>query len=270
MRKIFLLLLLIAPRAFAADASVAEGWKAIADYRTDEGLRIFQRAAQSPDASVARPARLGVGIALLTKQPVTADQVDEARKTFAELADSGTDDAAQAARFYLGRLAQHHQETPDPAEAARQFRRLIGEHENSVWAQSALARLALLILYELDLKKSPAERVADAEKLLASAHLPSAEGELHIVIAEAIFFYRLPEQAALPHLLLAEKLGGFDRIGRADVLVQIGELSRLAGNIEQAKKYYHLFLAENPRDTANYTVRARLAEMEGHAIEAQK
>ena len=38
------------------------------------------------------------------------------------LADSGTDDPAQGARFFLGRIAQHHLAQSDPAEAARQFR----------------------------------------------------------------------------------------------------------------------------------------------------
>ena len=270
MKRAFLIFLGLATGVFAVGDGVKAGWQAIADYQTDEALQIFTRESQSPDATVARAARFGRGVALLTKQPVTTSQVDEARKIFAELADGGTDEPAQAGRFFLARVAQHHQENPDPTEAARQFRQLIAEHENSVWAQSALSRLGLLQLYELDLNLSPAERVAEAEKLLLKAHAPTAEGELHIAIAEAIFFYRLPEQAALPHLLAAERLGGYDRIGRADVLVQIGELSRLAGKKEQAKKFYHLFLKENPRDTANYTVRVRLAELEGHPIEPQK
>jgi hypothetical protein len=108
--------------------------------------------------------------------------------------------------------------------------------------------------------------VADAEKLLLKARVPTAEGELHIAIAEAIFYFRLPDQQALPHLLAAERLGGFDRVGRTDVLLQIAELSRLAGKKEQAMKYYRMFLQENPRDTANYTARRRLAELEGKPL----
>ena len=106
------------------------------------------------------------------------------------------------------------------------------------------------------------ERLAATEKLLAQAHVPAVAGELHVALAEAIFFYRLPGAQALPHLLAAERLGGTDRVGRADVLVQIAELSRLAGNRAQAAKYYRQFLQENPRDSANYTARRRLADME--------
>lgn len=255
------LLLLLPVAASAAD--LAAGWRAVGDYRADEALQIFSAAMASSDAAAAREARLGRGIALLAKQPVTAGQVDEARRIFTELADSGGDDPALGARFFLGRIAQHHQERPDPAEAARQYRRLIAEHEHSVWAQSALSRLALLQLYALEPAQGAAQRVAETEQLLARAHVPEAEGELHIALAEAIFFYRLPVQAALPHLLAAERLGGFDRVGRADVLIQIAELSRFAGQREQAAKYYRLFLKENPRDTANYTARRHLAEVEG-------
>lgn len=254
--------LFLLPAAVATASDLSDGWSAIASYRADDALRSFQAAAKSESPAVAREARLGRGIALLAKQPTTSSQIDEARRLLVELAESGGDDPAQAARFYLGRIAQHHQETPDAAEAAKQFRRLIAEHERSVWAQSALSRLALLQLYQLDLESPPAQRVKAAEDLLLRAHVPTAEGELHIAIAEAIFFYRLPAQQALPHLLAAEPLGGYDRVGRADVLVQIAELSRLGGHYAQAAKYYRLFLEENPRDTANYTARRHLEEVE--------
>ena len=245
-----------------AGGELTAGWQALAGYRADEALKIFAAGARAPDPAVAREARLGQAVALLAKQQVTAGQVDEARRVCTALADGGPDDPALAARFLLGRIAQHHQERPDPAEAARQFRRLIAAAEASTWAQSALSRLALLQLYALDLARPPAERIAAAEKLLAQAHVPAVAGELHVALAEAIFFYRLPGAQALPHLLAAERLGGTDRVGRADVLVQIAELSRLAGNRAQAAKYYRQFLQENPRDSANYTARRRLADME--------
>ena len=246
----------------ARGGELTAGWVALTNYRADEAMQVFAVGAQAADARVAREARFGRGVALLTRQPVTASQVEEARELFRALAESGTDEFAQGARFYLGRIAQHHQEQPDPEEAARQFRQLLAEHERSVWAPSALGRLALLQLYALDPGFTPAQRIAAAERLLAQAHVPAAEGEVRVAIAEAIFYYRLPAQLALPHLLAAERLGGSDRAGRADLLLQIAELSRLAGLKAQAARYYHLFLRENPRDTANYNARMHLAEVE--------
>jgi hypothetical protein len=212
--------------------------------------------------ALAREARFGRGVALLDRQPVTPGQVEEARGLFTALADSGTDDPAQGARFFLGRIAQHHLAEPNDAEAARQYRQLIAGDENSVWAQSALGRLALLEIYELNPTWTPAARLAGAEKLLAHAHTAAAQSEVHYAIADAFFFYRLPAAGALPHLLAVERLGRLDWTARMDVLVQIAELSRLTGNRRQAAKFYRTFLAENPRDLRHYIVRERLAEME--------
>ncbi len=262
MKRALLLTGLVLAAVTAAGSELAAGWQALAGYRAAPALQVFDRYLAAADPAVAREARFGRGVALLDKQPVTFAQIAEARALFTALADSGGDDPAQGARFFLGRIAQHHQPQPDPAEAARQFRRLIAEHENSVWAQSALGRLALLELYGPDPSVPPATRVAAAEKLLAHTHTPVAESELHLAIAEAVFFHRLPAAGALPHLLAAERLGRLDWTARTETLVQIAELSRLTGNRPQAAKYYRTFLAENPRDLRHYIVRERLAEME--------
>lgn len=251
---------------FAVTASAGEltaGWQALANYRAKQALKIFGQHLSDANPAMAREARFGRGVALLDNQPVTLGQVEEARSLFTALADSGTDDFAAGARFFLGRIAQHHLAEPDAAEAARQFRQLIAEQGDSVWAQSALSRLALLEIYELNPGWAPAARLAAAEQLLAHAHTPAAQSEVHYAIADAIFFYRLPAAGALPHLLAAERLGRLDWTTRADVLVQIAELSRLTGERKQAAQFYRTFLKENPRDLRDYIVKERLAEAEG-------
>ena len=262
MKRGILLGLFLAPLFLAAaGADLAPGWEALANYRAAQALTVFDRAIASGETPGARTARFGRAVALLDRQPVTPVVVDEARGIFAQLAESGGDDVAQGARFFLGRVAQHHQAQPDAPEAARQYNRLIAEHEDSIWAQTALSRLALLQIYEMNQATPPAARITEAEKLLAHARNASAETELHMAIANAIFFYRLPAGTALPHLLAAERLGRLDWIARAETLVQIAELSRLAGNRQQAAQYYRVFLQENPRDFRHYIVTERLAEM---------
>jgi tetratricopeptide (TPR) repeat protein len=246
----------------AGGADLTAGWQALTNYRSEEALKIFDRSLNAPDPAEARAARFGRAVALLDRQPVSAGQIDEARGIFRALAGSGVDDPAQGARFFLGRIAQHHQQQPDGAEAARQYRQLIAEHENSIWAQTALSRLALLQIYELDPQLPPAARIARAEKLLAYARTPSAESEIHLVVANAMFFYRLPAAGALPHLLAVERLGRVEWTVRSEVLVQIAELSRLAGEKAQAVRYYRMFLKENPRDPRGYIIRERIAGLE--------
>ena len=252
--------LVLAP---AARASLPEGWQALTLLKADEALRGFDAGRASATPAGAREADFGRAVALLARQPITPEQVETARQLFAALADSGTDDAALGARYFLGRIAQHHQEHADPAEAARQFRTLIAGHETSLWAQAALTRLALLELYPADEQTPPAGRVAAAEKLLAQAHLPVAQSELHLVLADAIFYYELPPAGALPHLLAAEQLGRLDAPTRADVLVQIAEVSVLTGNPAQARRFYETFLAEFPLDRRRFMVGQKLKGLAG-------
>jgi hypothetical protein len=235
-------------------AAPSAGWTALARLKTDEALREF---AKLPAAS-AREAGFGRAVSLLVRQPVTSEQVAEARDIFAGLADSGTDDVALGARYFLGRIAQHHQVPADPAEAARQYRRLLAERPDSLWAQTALSRLVLLELYVPAEPATPAARVAAAEKLLALAGLPATQSELHLVLADAIFYYELPPATALPHLLAAEKLRRLDPPTRADTLVQIAEVSALTGDPGQARRFYETFLAEFPLDQRRFTVGQKL------------
>lgn len=255
-------LLVYAMAGSALGGQIAAGWQALGSYRPAEALKIFDASAGSPTPAVAREARFGRAVALLDIQPVSSGALDEARRICTELADSGTDDAAQGGRFFLGRIAQQHLQVPDPEEAARQYRRLIADHPGSPWAESAVTRLALLQIYALNQQRAPAARLAETEKFLAHARTPSAQSDVHYAIANAIFFYRLPAAGALPHLVAAEQLGRFDWPTRIEVLVQIAELSRLGGDRAQAAKYYRTFLQENPRDLRAYSVRQRLAEME--------
>ena len=244
-----------------AGAELQDGWQALKGYRAERALDVFDAALNDANVATSREARFGRAVALLDDQPVTSAKLDEASRLFSDLAGSGTDDFAQGARFFLGRIAQHHSVQPNPAEASRQFRQLLDEHVDSIWAQIAIARLALLEIYALNLEQSPDDRIVAAEKLLGYTRTPTAESELRYVIANAIFFYRLPPGGALTHLLAAERLGRLGWNERREVLVQIAELSRLEGNASQAAEYYRKFLKENPRDQRHYIIKERLEQL---------
>jgi hypothetical protein len=123
-------------------------------------------------------------------------------------------------------------------------------------------RLAILLLCTEAGPAGAAARVAAAEQLLPFARSPLAVTELHLVIADAVFHYRLPEALALPHLLAAARAGAMDVPTRGDTLVQIGELSRIAGDAAQAAASYRMFLADFPRDSRQFAVRQKLAELD--------
>ena len=260
MKRLLLIFIALAGAWSAQAAELADGWRALADYRPEQALKLFDAAAADP--AVARAARFGRGVALLAKQPVDAAQLAEARRIFEELAGSGGDDAAQGARFFLARIAQHHQPQADDALAARQFEQLIAAQPDSPWAQAALSRLALLRLYALDRGAAPAARLTGAEALLAVVREPQAESDLRSALAEAIFYYKLPVARALPHLLAVERLGKVDAVTRADVLVQIAEVSVLTGDKAQARVFYAKLLQEFPRDQRHTMVQEKLKALE--------
>lgn len=246
----------------AADP-VREGWEALANYRPDAALKAFDRATNSAEAAVARAALFGRSVTLLAKQPLQASQVEEARKNFERMAADGTDDVAQGSLFYLGRIAQHHREPPDEELARKYFRELIARYETSIWAQTALSRLALLEIYALNPQSaSPEDRITAAENLIAHARVSAAESELRRVIAEAVFYYKLPAARALPHLLAADKLGGLKATEEADLWVQIAELSREGGQTAVARTYYEKVLRHYPIDPRGYMIRQKLAGIE--------
>lgn len=256
MKPAAIILLVLLPAAAAA-AAPAEAWQLLANYRSDLALPKFEQQ------TAARPARLGEALSLLAQPSPVPDRVGRARAILTALAADGADDIALGARFYLARLAEFSAEPPDPVLAAAEFRRLITEHPDSPWAQAAVARLAILLLYTPAGPAEPAARLAAAEQLLAPAHQPTAIAELHLVIADAVFHHRLPDRLALPHLRAALQTGTLDPTTRADVLVQAGELSRLEGHTAQAEAYYRMFLAEYPRDARHFNVGKELAALGG-------
>ena len=269
MKPAMLILLLLLPGLVAPAAeparpagALAEAWQALANNRPDLALPQFERLAAQGRAD-PRSVRFGTALSLLAQPTDLPNRVARARVLLAALAADGTDDVALGARFQLARLAEFQADPPDPVQAAKIFRQLIAEQPASAWAQAALPRLAVLLLYTPAGPADPAKRVAAAEPLLGSARQPAVAVELHLIIADAIFHYRLPDAGALPHLLAAGQSAGLDAATRGDVLVQIGELLRLAGDPARAARYYRAFLAEYPRDARQYAVHQRLAGQGG-------
>jgi len=239
--------------------SLTAGWRALAAGRAAEAWKIFEKARGDADPAVSRGAVLGGAIALLDRQPVSGEQVGESRSLLAGLAE-GHDDVALGARFFLGRIAEYHEDRPNPLVAAREYLRLISADPRSIWAQTALAQLAILEMYSLDAGAAPAVRVARAEAIARLAANPASIGAVNFAIAYAILYFRLPAAGALPHLLTAERQGLLDTIDRREVLVQIADISRLTGDRAQAARYYRTFLDENGADQRYYLAQERLRD----------
>lgn len=244
----------------AAAPDVAQAWRdaSTLSSRAHEGFAVLLSQQRDTLAELA----LGDALTLLTKQPATLAQREEARRKLRALA-VGEDDPAQAAKYFLARLAQGDEPAPHFEEAAALYRELLARHAEGYWGQLALGKLAVLQLYVLPIA-SPAARLDSVETLLPRA-APTLRRDLHLMLADAGLFYRQDERAALQHLLAAEALDhGEQHLGasrRADLLVQIADISARLDELAQAKRYAQLLAGEFPQDWRMYPLQQLIQAM---------
>lgn len=243
--------------AVQADGDLTAAWELVARHLPGDALAQLGSAKTGN----ARETAFVRAVILMDSQPITEERLQQVAQQLSALA-SGDDEIACASGYLLGRVYQVHFPEKDPARAAREFERLAQQHPESYWAQLGLVKLSLLLLYVLPEPVDPAARVAAAEALLPRVNVPELKRDLHIVLGRARLFHGLP--GVLDHLLAAERIGGLTNVPRADLQLQIAELSRRAENWEQAGKFFQLFLDENEVDARVYHVKQKLAEIASH------
>ena len=259
-----LLLCLLLPGCLASalgarDAAdpVTATWEFVARHLPDEAVACVRTVPVSGD----REAALARAVVLMDATPVSDGRLREVAAQLEELA-RGDDEIAQAAAYLTGRLYQTHFYRPDFPRAARAYEALAARHPGGYWAQLGLVKLALLQLYALPEPAAPVARIAVAETLLPRVTIPELQCDLHIVLGRARLFHGQPLAGVLAHLLAADRIGGLTGLKRAELQVQIAELSRRDGQRAQAREYFQRFMAENAVDARVYTVKAILAEMD--------
>lgn len=239
--------------ALAANSDLTAAWGLVARHLPADAQARLPRT-KSPD----REAALAAAVVRLDSQPVTDEKLRAVIGSLEDLA-RGDDEVAQIAGYLVGRIHQVHFFQPDPARAARAYEEVARRWPGTYWAQLALVKLALLDLYLLPQPAAPAERVATAEALLPRVTEPSLRRDLHLVLGRARLFHHQP--GVLPHLIEADRIGGLAGVARADLQLQIAELSRRAGDDATARRFFEAFLAENEVDPRVYAVRVKLASL---------
>lgn len=256
--------MLAGPLTAAPPPSPAPAWEAVARHLPGDALALLGPTGKNPD----REARFLRAVATMDSQPLTEAKLSDVAAQLTDLA-RGDDEIATAAAYLTGRLYQVHFPTPDPARAAHAYEQLAAHRPSSYWAQLGLVKLGVLQLYVLPGSDAPAARLAAAEALLPRLTIPELRRDLHIVIGRAMLFHGRPLPDVLAQLLAGDRIGGLAGVPRADLQVQIAELSLRAGNWPQADTYYRRFLEENEVDARAYQVKQKLAEIAPRLI-AQK
>lgn len=245
-----------AGHARGADADTAAAWELVGRHLANDALAGLQQHRGQAN----RESAFAEAVVRMDSQPVTEAGLKQVEDRLAELA-RGDDEIAQASAYLVGRLYQAHFFTADYPRAAREYEQLAGRHPESYWAQLGLVKLALLKLYVLPEPAKPTARIAAAEALLGRLTVPELQRDLHIVLGRAQLFHEQPMDGVLAHLKVAEGIGGLPILKRAELQLQIAELSRREHRWEQARVYFQRFLDENDVDARGYTVKIKLAEI---------
>ena len=242
-------------------ADLTPAWEAGASFFAEQSLAAFT-AAGGAEADGPREARLGRAGMLLTANPVTAGRRDEAVALLTALADEPMpdDDWHHAARYLLGRVAQIFVEPTDAATAAHHYEQLITEAPSSRWAQLALSRHALGLLFTPAGPADPADRIAAVKTLLTLAESDATRRNLHLTLARAhLVTTGLAAAEALPHLKAALALGGLDYATQGDTLSQIIILLNLEGRRAETVPYLEEFVRDQYRDRRRFLFEQELA-----------
>ncbi len=247
----------VTPLAFSAEAVTdRDVWQAIADLRITDAQRDLKKAPQD------RSTTLAEAVTLIARQPATDGNMHEAEQKLLPLSD-GTDEIADQAAYLQARIYQIHLQQPDYAKAAELYTALAARRPQSHWAQLGLVKLALLKLYVLpDSAAAGADRLAPAEALLPQIHEPLLQRDLHLQIGQAGVILKQPLPRFVPHLATAARIGGITGTAREDLIVQVGELSRRAGFLAQAKEFFELYLREYPTNVRAYSAKERLKDID--------
>jgi hypothetical protein len=261
MRPLPLLALVSVVLAGSAGGAAADGWRALDERRLEDARRIFAEAVEGGDTSAR--TMFGLALARLNAQPRTPASLEEARSIFAQVArDHPDSEEGIRSRYFLARIVQLHDYSPDPAAAREAFLGLIRDRPGHLFAQFALSKVAEIELYEPTL--APEERLARFQALAsqgdALTHWP-ARRDFHQVMAQSALFFGLPLPLAQRHLLASLEAGFSSPINRANVVFRAAEVAAELGDTTLARRLYDEFLQVLPRDA-----RARLARERRDAL----
>jgi tetratricopeptide (TPR) repeat protein len=250
--------LLAAPPVSSPDTA----WGSAAAFRFNEAYTEFEKLL-SENPSDPREIKLGCATTLIGVQPETDSNIGKAAQLCQELiTENGEDREGLLAAYLLARIEQFHREPANLEKAKEIYQGLLQKHPESLAARLAVGKLAVLKLYAEDSDPAAKKKfLAELETTLAGMPA-SAQCETFLVMGSACLTYNLGEEKALQYLIAAEAADIPSVKLQGNTLVQIGLLSQKLGHKEAALKYYQKFITQYKRDTRNYLVRQKIAELQ--------
>ncbi len=250
----------------AADESPLEGaWRLASKLLIAEARTEFERTAARDDGD-ALEAKFGLATVLLSTQPKTEGNIDEAARLFDEVAAADSGDLGIAALFHRARIEQIHRFEPDRDRGAVLFADLAAKHPGHPLADEAIVKRAIIELYEEMTPEDRRTRIEEFASLSPAMGFGPARRDLHLVLADASARYLRDDELTLNQLLSADEIGIARRETRAGHWVRIGRLAEATGRSDVAVDYYARFVRDFPRDSRHFMIAQTLDQLRREGV----
>ena len=262
-------IVLQAVAAESVSSTSAKAWTFTQQYQFPQAQQAFARELKRGATTENREIRLGAAVAMLNHPALKSKDRRASLEELQLLWDSrgkSPDHVSLWAGYSLGRWSLNYDSPPDFDQANSWFKRIASAGDSHYVAQLARLKSAGLWLYApLQSNPSPAIRVSEAQALSSQITDRGLRISYLLTLIDGMLLHQADHQEVLARLqeVWALKLPPSDP--RALTLCQLGTLSAMVGNREQAIDYYGQFLREFPIDIRTQLVRDRLAELTGRS-----
>lgn len=243
-----------------ACADLEEGWEA--------GLRndLNGSADLLQDAMEASPSdpltEFSFAAALLSRQPLSQQNVDQALEISTRLGNEATDPTLRLrARFLAARINHVHLDPVRLDEAAVAYREILESHPGDPITEQAGVKLTV-ILTDQQPELEPADLLIKLDGIAAQLTTTGAKRELHLSRAQVCRDRLDDPESALTHLMAARHEGYLSAERNANLDVIIAVLAQELNKPEIAVVHYRRFVRERPNDQRTGTIRRYIRELE--------
>ncbi len=245
--------------------SVNEAWAHTQRYQFTQAQQGFASELERASASASRELRLGACVAMLNHPTLkTKDReasLDELAKLWGSRGEA-PDQVGLWAGYLLGRWSQNYGASPDFDLANQWFELTASAGGDHPVAQLARLKSAGLWLYApLSSNPSPVTRLSAARACGTQITDRGLRTSYLLLLVDGMLLHQVDHHQVLARL---QELWSLDITApkpRAKTLCQLGTISALAGDEEQAVRYYQQFVQEFPVDIRTQLVRDRLMEL---------
>jgi len=240
----------------------ANPWDNAATFQSNDAYTEFSQNLAKKKGD-PRELNLGIATSLIGVQPKTASNINRAAEVCEQLIrENPNDQVGILATYLLARIEQFHRQPPNLQKAEEIYRRLFKEHPDNLIAQLGVSKLATLLLFPPGkTKEDQLKALAELDSILPALTFEQARRDTLFLMGNACIMFKLNDEKALKYLIDADAAKITNSKLQGDTYIRIATTAQRLNKKDIALKYYGLFVDKYKRDTRNYLVRQKMAEL---------